>query len=181
MACREWEATLQLAEAFPRNTYVRRLVDFALARGIRFEESPVPEQWMYHPGRRAILLWPPDLREQTLSYLVLVLAHELGHACDFERHPRLMERLQRTGDPRLLRAVERSAFVRGFVLLKRLQIPVSLSQYVAGILPPMDAEVGRALTGRLCCLMDARAPAAAHPAPGVVPPPPGPAGLPPVA
>lgn len=148
--------TVELVQAFPQNPYVRRLVEFALGRGISFEESPVPEQWMYHPGRRAILLWPPDLREQTLTYLVLILAHELGHACDFDRRPRLMERLQRTGDPRLYRAVERSAFVQGFVLLKRLQIPVSLSQYLAGILPPMDAEVARALRQRLCCLMDAR-------------------------
>ena len=181
MASREHEATRPLAEAFPRNPYVRRLVDFALARGIRFEESPLPEQWMYHPGRRAILLWPPDLSQQTLSYLVLILAHELGHACDFDRHPRLMEHLQRTGDLRLHRAVERSAFVRGFILLKRLQIPVSLSQYVAGILPPMDEEVRRALGRRLCCLMDARASQASRPPSGMVQPPPGPAGLPPVA
>ena len=149
-----------LAEGFPANVYVRRLVDYALARGIRFEASPLPEQWMYHPGRRAILLWPPDLRQQTLTYLVFILAHELGHAGDFDRRPGLMERLEHSRDPRLHRAVERSAFVQGFLLLKRLHIPVSLEQYLAGILPPMDAEVRAALQARLCCLMEPTRPPA---------------------
>lgn len=176
-----------LAGAFPDNPFVRRLVDFALARGIRFEASPYPEQWLYHPGRRAILVWPPDLRQQTLTFLVLILAHELGHARDFDRRPYLSQLLRRRPDPRLQHAVERSAFVGGFELLKQLQVPVSLSQYVAGILPPMDQEVHRVLSRRLCCLLDRRAsgdgaataaepgaPVPAHPAPR----PPTPAGPP---
>lgn len=156
--CGSEALSARLAAAFPPNPYVQRLVRYALARGIRFEVSPVPEQWMYHPGRRAILVWPADLHQQPLTYLVMVLAHELGHARDFDEHPGLMERLERKGSPRLHRAVERSAFVRGFELLKQLRIPVSLGQYVQGILPPLDREVEQVLRRRLCCLLEGRPP-----------------------
>lgn len=144
---------------FPPNEYVQRLVRAALALGISFEPSPLPAQWMYHPGRRAILVWEPDLAGQSLSYLVVIMAHELGHALDFDRRPGLAEALFASPSPELDQQVEQEAFVQGFLLLKRLHVPVSLSQYLQMIEPPMAARVEGALTRRLCCLLDRYGPA----------------------
>lgn len=171
-------ASEAIAARFPPNPFLDRLVHTAREWGIRFEASPVFEQWLYHPVRRAILVWLPDLEQQSLSYLVTIMAHELGHAADFDRRPDLVRRLASGGDPRLQHALERAAFVNGFVLLKRLSIPVSLSQYVAMVEPPMDRHVERALRRRLCCLLDRRLQGAAVRA---QPAPQQPAGLPPVA
>lgn len=167
-----------IARRFPPNPFVARLVRTAQQWGVAFEASPIPDQWLYHPGRRAIMVWLPDLEGQSLSYLVTIMAHELGHAQDFDRHPELAKRLFATDDPRLHRAAERAAFVNGFLLLKRLSIPVSLSQYLAMVEPPMDREVGRALRRRLCCLLDRLGEQAAPWVQGV---PARPGGLPPVA
>ncbi|WP_324716948.1 hypothetical protein U7230_01270 [Carboxydochorda subterranea] len=143
-----------IARRFPPNPYVQSLVRFARQRRISLEPSPVPRQWMYHPGRRAILAWLPDLRDQSLSYLVMILAHELGHALDFDRHPGLADRLFAAESPELERAVEHRAFVGGFFLLQRLGVPVSLRQYLLMIEEPMASAVGRTLGRRLCSLLD---------------------------
>ena len=151
----------RIIRRFPPNVYVRRLVEAALDLGVTFEPSPLPAQWMYHPGRRAILVWGPDLRGQSLSYLVVIMAHELGHALDFDRRPGLARALLggSAASPQLDDQVEQAAFVHGFLLLKRLRIPVSLSQYVQMIEPPMAARVEAALSRRLCCLLDRYGPA----------------------
>lgn len=150
---RSWNR--RIARRFPANVYVRRLVEAALSMGIAFEPSPVPGEWMYHPGRRAILVWEPDLRHQSLSYLVAILAHELGHALDLHRRARPPGAAGSAVPPAgRLRKMEQAAFVYGFLLLKSLAIPVSLSQYTAMIEPPMDEAVDGALRRRLCCLLD---------------------------
>lgn len=165
-----------IVQQFPPNPFLQRLVRAALAYSISFEQSPAPEQWMYHPGRRAILVWMPDLRSQSMSYLVTIMAHELGHALHFDRHPRLARKLFSSASLELDWMVEREAFVEGFLLLKRLAIPVSLEQYLRMIEPPMASEVARSLNGCLCCLLDrygagyATSSAAAGPLPVALPP-----------
>lgn len=149
----------RIVRRFPPNVYLRRLVRTALALGIAFEPSPVPEQWMYHPGRRAILVWQPDLRRQSLSYLVVIMAHELGHALDFDRRPRAAPGPGRGAPPGEDLETEQQACVLGFLLLKQLHVPVSLSQYLQMLEPPLAARVQRALAGRLCCLLDRWGPA----------------------
>lgn len=138
---------------FPDNQHVRKLIGLCRAQGITLERSTVPEQWLYHPELRTLYVWEPDLALGSLSYLVVVLAHELGHARDFDRHPQhkaLVRGLHWSDTPP---AIEEAAFVEGFYILKELGIPVSLEQYLQMIESPMDRRVRRRLEETLCCLL----------------------------
>lgn len=120
-------------------------------------------EWMYHPGRRAIVVWLPDLERQSLSYLVTIMAHELGHAMDFDAMPGLPGRLfGASRDAVQERRAEERAFVRGFLILQECGIPVSLRQYVAMIEEPMARRVERLLRRRVCSLLDATGAAASR-------------------
>lgn len=143
-----------LLARFPDNPYLRRLLQKAVDLDITFESSPVREQWLYHPDRRAILVWEPDLEEQSLTYLIVVLAHEMGHAIDFDQNP------GRRRDVRGLHwldvpdEVEIAAFVEGFRLLKELWIPISLDHFELMIEAPVASIVRRRIEeDHLCCLL----------------------------
>lgn len=144
---------------FPENTFLQRLIEKAEALGIAFSTSPVPEQWLYHPEHRTIYVWEPDLKEESLSYLVVILAHELGHVVDFRANPlhrRLTRNLHWSEAPD---EVEIAAFVYGFTILKELWIPVSLDQYVLMIAPSIAEEVRRRIErSHLCCLLSSDRP-----------------------
>lgn len=146
-----------LLSRFPENPFLRRLLEKALEMEITFEPSPIPEQWLYHPGRRAILVWEPDLKEQSLSYLVVVLAHEMGHAVDFDRNPRRLQAVRGLHWLDVPDEVEIAAFVEGFLLLKELWIPISLDHFEMMIHPPIAAVVRRRIEEeRVCCLLSQR-------------------------
>ncbi len=144
----------RLASRFPRNEFVRRLLAKAASLGVRFAKSPVAEQWLYHPEHRTIYLWEPDLTEQPLSYLVVILAHELGHAVDFDHNPRHQRIASSLHWRQVPDEIEIAAFVEGFLILKELWIPVSLDQYVEMIQPPLGQRVRERIESEhLCCIM----------------------------
>lgn len=121
---------------------------------IQLAESPVCEQWLYHPAGRTIYVWPPDLDEQSLSYLVVIMAHELGHAVDFDAHPVHVAIVRKRHWSQAPFFIEQAAFVNGFCILKELQIPCSLEQYAAMIEQPMAARVVADVENHhLCCLL----------------------------
>ena len=146
-----------LWSGFPVNTYVQRLLARCQEMDIALAGSPVYEQWLYHPTRRTIYVWAPDLAGQSLSYLVVILAHELGHAVDFDTHPShvaLTRNLHWTETPFF---IERAAFVNGFRILKELHVPISQQDYAAMIDDPMANEVVKEIEQRhLCCLLSNR-------------------------
>ncbi len=131
---------------------------------------------MYHPGRRAILVWGPDLSRQSISYLVAIMAHELGHALDFDQHSSRAAMLGRRHASIHDMEMEQAACVEGFLLIRRLRIPFSLRQYLSMLEPPLSGRVQAELEARLCCLLDRYGPAFARAAasgtlPGVALPP----------
>ncbi|HEY8531547.1 MAG TPA: hypothetical protein VIL08_04790, partial [Limnochorda sp.] len=79
------------------------------------------------------------------SFLVVILAHELGHVLDFDANPHYRELVRDLHWSEVPLDIERSAFVRGFRILQALDIPVSLEAYLAMIEEPMASEVGRDL------------------------------------
>lgn len=143
-----------LALSFPKNPFIERLLAKAEELSIHFEPSPVHEQWLYQPDRRAILVWEPDLASQSLSYLVVILAHELGHAIDFDRDPSRRSAVRGLHWLDVPDEVEIAAFVEGFLLLKELRIPISLSQYEMMIAEPLAGLVREEIEqNHLCCLL----------------------------
>ncbi len=147
----------RLVGLFPDNIYVQRLVDRAETLGISFATSPVKEQWLYHPEHERIYVWEPDLALQSLSYLVVILAHELGHARDFEENPAHLRLTRNLLWSEVPHSVEIAAFVNGFAILKELWIPVSLDQYILMISPEIAVDVRRQIEGfRVCCLLSPR-------------------------
>lgn len=148
---------------FPANQHVQRLLGRCRSMGVHLATSPVHEQWLYHPAYRSIYVWEPDLDMQSLSYLVVIMAHELGHAVDFDANPEhvtLTHDLHWSQTPAF---IERAAFVNGFCILKELDIPVSLEHYTAMIEEPMGQEVVAEIErDHLCCLLSpSRCPTAA--------------------
>lgn len=147
-------ASESIITRFPANTYVHRLISLACHLGIRFTASDVHEQWLYHPEYRTIYVWEPDLVDQSLSYLVVVLSHELGHALDFDASPELRRITRDLHWSDVPDSIERSAFVRGFLILQELGIPINLRAYTSMIQEPMATEVAREIeSDRLCCLV----------------------------
>lgn len=150
-------------DRFPANPFVRRLLDRAQALGIRFAPSPLEGEWLYHPAFRTIYLWEPDLTQASLSYLVTILAHELGHAIDFDRHPEHLALTHGRHWSQTPARLERAAFINGFILLQELQIPFELDAYLAMIAEPMARDVRRTLQRRhLCSLPQRRMPRTAR-------------------
>lgn len=146
-------------DRFPANPFVRRLLDRAQALGVCFAPSPLEGEWLYHPGFRTIYLWEPDLTQASLSYLVTILAHELGHAIDFDRHPEHLALTNGRHWSETPVCIERAAFINGFILLQELQIPFELDAYLAMIAEPMASDVRRTLQrGYLCFLPERRMP-----------------------
>lgn len=144
----------RLVSRFPRNEFVQRLLAKAASLGVRFARSPVFEQWLYHPEHRTIYLWEPDLTGQPLSYLVVILAHELGHVTDFDSNPRHQRIASTLHWLQVPDEIEIAAFAEGFRILKELWIPVSLDQYVLMIEEPLGQRVRERIeTQHLCCLM----------------------------
>lgn len=149
----------RLVARFPDNPYVRRLVSEAEALGVTLDTSPVENNWLYHPGQRRLYVWEPDLESQSLSYLVVILAHELGHVVDFDRNPDHRRALQNRHWLDVPDEVELAAFVEGFRILKELSIPVSLDHYEQMIEEPMATHVRRHIeTHLLCCLLSETSP-----------------------
>jgi|LFRM01.2.fsa_nt_gb antirestriction protein ArdC len=147
-------SSIDLWAEFPDNKYVQRLLKHCRTMNIKLAGSPVREQWFYHPEQRTIYVWPPDLTYQSLSYLVVILAHELGHAMDFDSHPGHVAVIRNRHWSRTPLFIEQAAFVNGFCLLKQLQIPCSLDQYAAMIEPPMAERVVNEIeNNHLCCLL----------------------------
>lgn len=144
----------RLRARFPTNRHVRRLVAKAEAMDITFAASPVAQQWLYHPEHRVIYVWEPDLERESLSYIVVILAHELGHAVDFNTNPLHLQLIRDLHWSQVPVEIEVAAFVQGFRILKELSIPVSLDQYERMISPAIAATVRRRLeTYHLCCLL----------------------------
>lgn len=147
-------AETDLWTSFPPNQYIQRLLDCCRTMEVTLAHSPVPEQWLYHPAYRSIYVWEPDLSLQSLSFLTVILAHELGHAVDFDSHPghvAITCNLHWSQTPAF---IERAAFVNGFLILKDLCIPISIKQYAAMIDGPMAGEViAEVERDHLCCLL----------------------------
>lgn len=133
---------------FPANVYVQRLLQRLEALNVRLGVSTEREQWLYHPGYRTLWVWEPDIGTQPLSYLVVILAHELGHVMDFDEKPHYLAITRDLHWSQVPDEIECSAFVRGFLLLQELDIPMSLEQYLHMIEPPMAEQVHVWLTGR---------------------------------
>jgi len=145
-----------LWENFPHNLHIESLLKRCQDMHVSFHTSPVPEQWLYHPAYRTIFIWEPDLQQQSLSYLVVILAHELGHAVDFDRHPEHVLQVRDIHWSQAPDHVERAAFVNGFHILKELCIPISLHDYLLMIDQDMSGQVKRTLDMEMCCLLSPR-------------------------
>ncbi len=144
----------RLAARFPDNPYVQRLVSKAEALDVTFDVSPIENNWLYHPEQRRLYIWEPDLDSQSLTYLVVIMAHELGHVVDFDNNPMLKRLTRRLHWLEVPDEVEIAAFVHGFRILKELSIPVSLDHYEQMIEQPMAARVREQIeTRHLCCLL----------------------------
>ena len=132
---------------FPKNIYVQRLLGKAASLHVFFLDSQVEEQWLYHPDYRTLCVWLPDLEDGSLSYLVVMLAHELGHVVDFDMKPYYLEAIQDIPWFAVPIEIELSAFVTGFQLIQDLDIPVTLAQYCQMIESPMGYLVACIVKG----------------------------------
>ncbi|MBO8141275.1 MAG: hypothetical protein H0Z37_03725 [Firmicutes bacterium] len=130
---------------FPPNVYVQRLLNKLEALHVGLRPSREWQQWLYHPAYRVLLVWEPDLRTQPLSYLVVILAHEIGHVLDFDEKPHYRALTRHLRWWQVPDEIERSAFVRGFSVLQELAVPVTLEQYLTMMEPRMAAQVAWAL------------------------------------
>lgn len=130
---------------FPDNVYVQRLLNCLRTLNVRLGVSTEWEQWLYHPKYRTLWVWKPDLHTQPLTYIVVILAHEIGHVLDFDEKPHYKTVTSNLHWSEVPAEIERSAFVRGFILLQQLSIPVTLPQYLHMIEPHMAASVEREL------------------------------------
>ncbi|MCL4426278.1 MAG: hypothetical protein M1553_12785, partial [Firmicutes bacterium] len=88
---------------------------------------------------------------EPLPYLVVILAHELGHVIDFAQNPLHREITRYLHWSKVPAEIEFSAFVTGYCLLQELEIPLSLEDYTFFIDPQMAAQVRAALTTREAC------------------------------
>lgn len=130
----------QVLPFFPPNRYITSLLRRALGMGIYFARSRVPEQWLYVPDCRTIFVWMPDLTQQPLSFITVILAHELGHAVDFDSNPALVDTIRTVHWSQIPAEMELSAFVEGFHILTELEIPIDLLQYAQMIEEPMGSR-----------------------------------------
>src|SRR5690625_2119417 len=126
---------------FPTNVFVQRLLNRLESLNVRLAISTEQEQWLYHPGYRTLWVWEPDIRTQPLSYLVVILAHEMGHVLDFDEKPHYRTITRHLHWSQVPDEIECSAFVRGFLLLQELAVPMTLPQYLQMIERPMADQV----------------------------------------
>lgn len=140
--------TAAVRNLFPEHPYVRSLLDCLRTLNVRLAISTEVEQWLYHPKYRTLWVWEPDLRTQPLAYIVVILAHEIGHVLDFDEKPHYVEITKNLHWSEVPDEIERSAFVRGFLLLQQLRIPMTLEQYLFMIEQPMAAEVEEEIVTR---------------------------------
>jgi hypothetical protein len=146
-----------LWDQFPHNRYIDSLLQLCRQMKIRLECSEVHQQWLYHPTFRTIYVWEPDLEHESLSFLVVILAHELGHALDFDAHPDLIRQTKQYKWFEMPVEIEVTAFVNGFCLLKELQIPLSLDHYINMIDESIANIVRKTIEmEHLCCLLSQR-------------------------
>ncbi|BAS29145.1 hypothetical protein [Limnochorda pilosa] len=133
------------AARFPQNAHLQGLLQAACRLEVNLEASDVAGQWLYRPDERTLYVWEPDLENESLSFLVVILAHELGHVLDFDEKPHYREVIRTLHWSQVPEEIERSAFIRGFRILEALGIPVSLEAYLQMIEEPVAAQVGAAL------------------------------------
>lgn len=126
---------------FPANVFVQRLLNRLESLNVRLGISTEREQWLYHPGYRTLWVWEPDVRNQPLSYIVVILAHEIGHVLDFDEKPHYRAITRHLHWSQVPDEIECSAFVRGFLLLQELGVPMTLPQYLQMIERPMADQV----------------------------------------
>ncbi|MCL4516763.1 MAG: hypothetical protein M1379_14435 [Firmicutes bacterium] len=136
---------------FPENSHLAKLARKTHELGIRFAPSDVHELWFYQPADRTIYVWEPDLRNEPIAYLVVILAHELGHVIDFAQHPSHREMTRHLHWSQVPAEVEFSAFITGYCLLQELEIPLSVEDYTFFIDPRMAGQVRAALAAREAC------------------------------
>lgn len=132
---------------FPRNLYIDRLLKKAASLGVLLLDSQVEEQWLYHPEYRTLCIWLPDLKDSSLSYLVVMLAHELGHVLDFDTKPWYWDAIRDLPWFAVPPRIELSAFVSGFAIIQELRIPITLEQYCQMIEEPMAQLVYQSIGG----------------------------------
>lgn len=146
-----------LWDQFPQNKYLKRLLRLCRQMQVHLDRSEVHGQWLYHPTWRTIYVWEPDLTHESLSFLVVIMAHELGHAMDFDAHPELINQTKQHHWWDMPLDIETTAFVNGFCLLKELEIPISLDQYVEMIDESIATVVRDTIESEhLCCLLSQR-------------------------
>lgn len=144
---------------FPQNKFVQRLLDRCRTMGIHLGRSGVDQQWLYHPAYRTIYIWEPDLEHESLSYLVVILSHELGHAVDFDQHPAHRALTRDLHWSQVPAFIEQAAFVNGFCILKELHVPISLEQYASMIDDSLAHQVIEEVEREhLCCLLSTHRP-----------------------
>lgn len=134
-----------IKKAFPSNPHIVRLIAFAEKLNITFASSPVHEQWLYEPTKRVIYVWEHDLTTESLSFLVVILAHELGHAIDFELNPHHVEITRSLHFMEVPVDIEVAAFVQGFHIIQDLSIPITIDQYEQMIDPSISSIVRQQL------------------------------------
>lgn len=134
-----------LPARFPPNVHVQSLLEAARRLGVKLAPSDVTGQWLYRPAERTLHVWEPDLENESLSFLVVILAHELGHVLDFDEKPHYREIIRSLHWSQVPQEIERSAFVRGYRILEALAIPVPVEAYVQMIEEPVAAQVAVAL------------------------------------
>lgn len=137
----------QVEARFPADVNVDKLLGYAEKLGVHFLPSEVREQWLYHPAERIITVWLPDLAAGNVDFVIVMLAHELGHAVDFDLHPEYLDFIRDRHWSEVPPDIERSAFITGFRILYGLGIPADPRVYAAYIegLPAADllAELDR--------------------------------------
>lgn len=134
------QVSKQVEARFPGDQNVDKLLGFARKLGVNFLPSEVHEQWLYHPAERIMTVWLPDLSAGNTDFVIVMLAHELGHVVDFDRHPEYLQHLRGLHWSEVPRQIESSAFVTGFKILLTLGIPADPRVYAAYVdgLPTED-------------------------------------------
>lgn len=130
----------------PSHVYLDRLVAKAQALGVDLQKSEIDGLWFYYPPERAIAIWEPDLYQQPLDFLLMLLAHEIGHVIDFDANPALVEVTRNLHFSQVPMQIEVSGFVTGYRVLQEAAIPLSIADYTFYIEEPLAGRVRAVLT-----------------------------------
>lgn len=131
----------RIRQAFPPHPYIQALLEELARLQVVLAPSAVPEQWLYHPRDRVLTVWLPDLQQPNLSFLLVMLTHELGHILDFDRHPERLGIIQARHWSQVPLQLEEEAFVQGFRRLQQLHVFLDPEAYAAFIQPPLAQRV----------------------------------------